>query len=588
MTKTENESRSQCDNLSPNLSPPDPSEPAEMPPDPPSDPDEVSQETREKIIRLHAYYGSRRIADRIGLGRKQVRTVLEAAGLSSTALSSPPSQSKLDPFREQVQARVEKRLTTTRILRELKELGYQGSRTILAVHVRRLRSQLGLARKRKVKRRFETPPAQEMQTDWSPYTIPIAGRPTQVHALSVLLCSSRKLFIHFFHDERQSTLLEGLAMAFVYFCGCALRLVLDNMATAVLGRLGANREPLWHPRFLAFVRHYGTQPYACRVRDPDRKGKDEKAFRLLEDDFLRGSSFASWEDLHERLQIWLDETPGVGNQRLHGTTRQVPNQAFVAEQPLLIQLPERRFAVHEDGIRLVDDDSTVSIAGTRYSVPSALAGRSVAVRLYAEHFEVLDPQGRIAFTRCYATAADKGKLLVDATHYASLPRRPKSGSGERLDEAFVKRFPDLAPFVDGLKRRFKTLAPIQIRSLLRLVDRFGEPAFREAAQRAQGYRRFDAAAIERILERAHPGADSEPIVPLTGTGPLVLGEVERGSLDGYANLDRAPASSPVPAPPTSATPSPPGTASTATPPVASGPLADASLSPDPEEDDHGS
>ena len=57
------------------------------------------------------------------------------------------------------------------------------------------------------------------------------------------------LWVHFYRDERQSTLLEALASGFEYSQGCALRVVLDNMATAVLGRWGPNGQPVWHPRF---------------------------------------------------------------------------------------------------------------------------------------------------------------------------------------------------------------------------------------------------------------------------------------------------------------------------------------------------
>jgi transposase len=450
--------------------------------------------------------------------------------------------SKLEPFREVIQLRVDKKLTTTRILREIRSLGYEGGRTILGKYVRELRARQGLEPTRAVKRRFETGPGKEMQVDWSPFWVSIAGCTVLVHALGCLLCASRKLYLRLFRDERQSTLLEGLACAFEYFGGVAARLVLDNMATAVLGRIGSDRKVLWHPRFLDFARHYAFEPFACMPGDPDRKGKKEKSFRLVYDDFIKGTEFESWHDLDVRRRIWLDETTGVGNQRVHGTTRRVVNEAWDEERPFLIQLPEKRFAVHEDGVRVVDADSTLSMDGTRYTVPSTLANRSVAVRIYAEHFEVLDPQERerVAFSRAYVSDQDKGRLQIDKTHYASLPRRPRALGGERLDEALVQRFPDLGPLVQGLRLRFKSLAPIHYRALLRLVDRYGQEPFLEAALRAQQYRRFDAVAVERILAHDHPLPEHDLPSPLTGIGPLVLGEVEQGSLDTYACLDAAP------------------------------------------------
>jgi transposase len=507
---------------------------------------EISRDDRDEIVKLSKFYKSRAIARRMQLGRKVIERVLEEEGiraaLDSPSLMTASGMSKLDPYLSSIEQLVRKDLTTTRILREIAGLGYQGGRTILAEHVRELRTRLTLPpRTPQVKRRFETGPAVEMQIDWSPYLIPIAGRVVQVYALGCLLAFSRKLYLRFYRDERQSTLLEGLASAFHYFQGVAHRLVLDNMATAVLGRIGPDRKPLWHPRFLEFVAYYGCDPFACKVKDPDRKGKKEKSFRLVWDDLVKGVEFASWDDLDERRRVWLDETPEVGNLRVHGTTRRVPNEAWADEQPLLIQLPGERFPVHEEAARIVDRDATLSIRGTRYTVPAHLAARSVAVRLFAEHFEVLDPHGRVAFSRTYARDDQKGKLIIDPTHYASLPRRGPGGSsagGDRLDEAFVRRFPTLAPLADGLKLRMKTLAHVHFRALLRSCERYGQESFLAAATRAQEYRRFDAGAVERILERAHPLPDGDQVAPLSGLGPTVLGEVEPPSFDGYAHLDR--------------------------------------------------
>jgi len=510
---------------------------------PPTQP--LDQDTRDEIIRLHDLgLGTRKIRDGLDVSRQLATAVLAEAGRLTQAAAQEAS--KLRPFHDAIARRVALGLTTSRILREIREMGYLGGRTILAEHVRPLRAALALAPKKTVKRRFETDLGEEMQIDWSPYLVPVAGRPTKVHALGCLLCASRKLHLGFYRDERQATLLEALAIAFDYFDGVCRRVVLDNMATAVLGRFGPDRKVIWHERFAGFAAHYGFTPFACKVRDPDRKGKKEKSFRYLWDDFLKGSDFTSWDDLHRRCQVWLDQTPEAGNLRVHGTTRRVPNQAYLEERPLLIRLPEHRFPVHEDGVRDVDSDATVSIDGTRYTIPSALANRSVAVRLFAEHFEVLGPQGQIAFSRRYVADSEKGKLQIEPTHYANLPRgRHGTGGGERLDEAFVRRFPELASLCEGIQRRMKALAPVHLRALLRLSDRYGEPAFLDVARRMQEYRRFDTGAVARVLEREYPDADDNLLPPpLAGQGPGLLGEVEPASLDGYRQLDGQPATTP--------------------------------------------
>ena len=503
---------------------------------------EVPQEIQSEILRLHQFYGSRQIARRVRRSRKIVRRVLSEHGCL------PPPQrtakaSKLEAFRASIEEKAAKGLTVTRILREIRQQGYSGARSILAEYVRTLQAKLGLDARKTVKRRFETRPAKEMQIDWSPFRVPIAGVLVTVHVLGCLLCASRKLWVHAYRDERQPTLLEGLASAFEYFQGCCLRGVLDNMATAVLAHYGPDGKPLWHPSFLEFARYYGFKPFACAIADPDRKGKKEKSFRLLWDDFLKGSLFESLDDLNRQLAIWLDETPLVGNQRIHGTTRLVPNQQWLAERQFLIQLPEKRFPVYQQSVRVVDQDSTLSVGGTRYVVPSSVAGRSVAVHLFAEHFEVLNAHHHVVFSRRYVPQTDKGKLIIDATLYETGTRRQRSpGGGRRLQEAFLKRFPTLAPFASGLQLRLKALAPIHIRALLRLAESYGEQALIAAAGRAQEYRRFDARAVERILERHYPLLDDEPIAPLGGLGAALLGEVEPGSLQDYSRLDREPTS----------------------------------------------
>ena len=116
---------------------------------------EVPEETRGQIRELHPFYGSREIGRRVGLSRKVVRRVLQEMGLSSR-LDRTADTSKLDPFQPAIEARVEEDLTASRILREVRAMGYPGGRTILADRVHTLKAQRGLAPSRKVRRRFET------------------------------------------------------------------------------------------------------------------------------------------------------------------------------------------------------------------------------------------------------------------------------------------------------------------------------------------------------------------------------------------------------------------------------------------------
>ena len=504
--------------------------------------EDLTSDQLEQIERLGKMkFGTRPIAKKLGVGRKLVRNVLGNLGLLEMPVSQPKSAasdpaSKLDPFRDQIKEKVQKQLSTSRILREIKAEGYQGGRTILADYARTLRVQP--QPKKKVWRRFETRPAEETQFDWSPYRVPIGGGERTVHAFAATLGFSRKTHVRFYPDERESTLLEAHTFAFADFEGVTRRGVYDRMSTVVLGTVGRDRQPLWHPRFREFARYYGYEPYLCKVADPDRKGKDERFFLYLERDFLRGSEFDSFDDLNAKVRLWQDE---VANRRVHGTTRRVPQEAWEQERPLLIALPESRYPAYDEELRLVGPDSVISVRGTPYTVPAQLAHQTVSVHLFSHHFEVCDHQGEVAFSRPYVPEAERGRLVIDPMHYESVRRRAPlpGGSVGQLENALLTRFPGLDELCAGIRRRMKSLAHVHLRALWRLADRYGDDAFAKAAARAQHYRRCDAHAVRRILEREHPLPDEQRSAPLTAAARVLieLGDVDGGSLDDYAHLD---------------------------------------------------
>jgi transposase len=502
----------------------------------------LSDELKEEIVRLNEMKISiRKIGEATNLGRKIVRRVLAEKGL----LENPPPRprlpegaGKLDPFRERIREKMDKNLTVSRILREIRQAGYKGGRTILADYIRKNR--IAPPPKKRVWRRFETAPGEETQFDWSPYRVSLGGKDRAVYAFGATLCYCRKIHVRFYMSDNETSLLEAHTHAFADFEGVTKRGVYDRMATVVLGTIGKDRKPLWHPRFREFAAYYGYEPYLCKPRDPDRKGKDERIFWYLERDFLRGSEFESLEDLNLKVRLWLDH---VANCRVHDTTRKIPDEAWQEERPFLIALPDSPYPACNEELRKVGPDAVISVKGTHYTVPAKLAHLTVTVRLFAEHFEVLDPQRQLAFSRKYADDKDKGKLIIDTNHYESVKPRTAipGGSVAKLEEAFCTRFPTLEDLVLGIKKKMKGLAHIHLRTLWRLADRYGEDTFLKVAERVQSFHRFDAVAVRRILERDFPIPDEHiPInTPLTAAARVLasLSEVDSGSLDDYAHLD---------------------------------------------------
>lgn len=473
----------------------------------------------------------RAIARKLG---RDVKTIRRALGRPR---KETPASSKLDPFHPAIQKRVELGLTVPRILREIRELGYTGGRTILAQHVRNLRGPQ--KKERRVFRRFETPPGVESQVDWSPFRVSIAGQERRVHCFSMIQAYSRMLFVAFHRDERLPTLLHAHVEAFSYFQGLTQRLVYDNMTTVTLGRRGG--RPLWNPAFLGFCRHYGFQPHACRPRDPNRKGKIERPFPYIDSDFLRGRTFASWDDLNGEARRWLD---AVANARKHETTKRVPFEMHGEERPMLIALPEAAFPTAREEVRKVGRDGYVLIDGTFYPAPARLVGQYVPIRIHPHRVEILDASREVAAS--HAVPDIPCRLPSD---WGPPTRGEEPLSRTRLETRFLTLFPQALAFLEGLQDRMKALTSVHLRQLERLVELYGERRAQAAVARAMKYRNFNAQAVARILEKDYPDVFPDPpVFPLTA-GPAVLGaldDIETGTLQHYRFDSMPPTAPPQP------------------------------------------
>jgi transposase len=449
----------------------------------------------------------RAIARRLG---RDVKTIRRALGRPPQR----PGPSKLAPYQALASALAAQNLRSPRILRELRARGYTGGATILKSFLQQTR---GPRRSpRRVFHRFETGPGIEAQSDWSPYRVRIADRETVVHAFAMVLCYSRRSFVAFFRDERLATLLWAHQEAFRYHQGLCRRIAYDNQTAITLGRVAG--KPRWHSSFLAFARHYGFEPSVGRPGHKERRGKVERPFHYLEEDFLRARTFASWDDLRAQVRQWLDT---VANVRVHGTTRRRIDEAYAEEQPCLIALPSVPYPAARQETRTVQKDGSIPIDGSYYPVPNRRPGEPVTVHIDPGRVEVLDAAGAVVAT--YAVP-DQPTRLPSATPPPS-PAAP-ARSGPARAAHLLARFPAAAAFLDGLQRRMTTLTPIHLRALDQLAALYGDEAMRHALAVATAARNFNARAIERILQRAHPSVVPEPVVPAVTPRPEALGALD--------------------------------------------------------------
>ena len=106
------------------------------------------------------------------------------------------------------------------------------------------------------------------------------------------------------------------------------------------------------------------------------KGKVERPFRYIREDFFLGGTFRNLDDLNAQLRRWLDN---VANPRVHATTQRVINEAFAEEKPHLKPLPLAPYRAVLKLERRVSHEGMVSVGGNLSSVPDTTRRRILDV-----------------------------------------------------------------------------------------------------------------------------------------------------------------------------------------------------------------
>jgi hypothetical protein len=200
-----------------------------------------------------------------------------------------------------------------------------------------------------------------------------------------------------------------------------------------------------------------------RVGKPRGRGKIERLHRTIREQFLRPldpQTLRSLEDLDSRFHSWLEsEYHRSPHRGLEGKT---PLEAWVQIARFIVPLPAGidldRLFLHE-AHRLVYKDSTVTLDGVLYEVPSTLIGERVkllydsAVPPLRRRLVVVHDGRECAVARMvdsYAnTRVRRGVLLKDPVSEnlqgPTLRNRPPSPLDAGLSASRIRLEPDEAP-----------------------------------------------------------------------------------------------------------------------------------------------
>jgi len=336
-------------------------------------------------------------------------------------------------------------------------------------------------------------PGVEMQHDTSPHTVEVSGRKYKAQTASAVLCYSRMLFFQINPTFQRFDCKVFLNDALRYTGGVVERVMIDNTHVVVLRGTGSEMIPV--PEMEAFSERFGFRFVAHEKGDANRSARVERPFHFIENNFLAGRTFATWDDLNQQARQWCDRVNATYKKHI----RAVPRELFAVERLHLKPLPAWIPEVYRLQQRLVDIEGYVALNSNRYSVPVEWIGRRVEVRETKDKIEIQLDARRLVTHRRIAEAKDQRVTLGE--HRPPRGQRAPRPDPHPEEKAIVAAAPELADYVTGLKQRSRKVITLALRQLLRLVREYPREPLLGAVREAGRYGLYDLDRLERMILR---------------------------------------------------------------------------------------
>jgi transposase len=384
-------------------------------------------ETFEQIRRGRDREGLsiRALAERHGVHRRAVREALASPLPSPRKRPEGRPAPKLGAYRELIDewliadldAPRKQRHTAHRVWERLgEEHGAEVSERAVRKWVAHRRRELGEAPAGMVPLVHD--PGVEAEVDWGEAVVILRGVPTKVFVFHMRACHSGGAFVMAFPRETQQAFLEAHAAAFDWFGGVFETVRYDNLKAAVTKILKGRRR-VESDRFVALRSHY---LFASSFCEPGEQGAHEKGGVEGEVGRFRRRHFVPLPEVASIAELNVLIAAGcIGdlNRTIVGRAQTV-GEALSGEMALLRALPAEPFDAREQSTPRVDAKSLVTVRQNRYSVPVALVGRKVLVKIGAREIEVFSEHELVAVhERLQGRYGVAGKL----DHYLELLRR---------------------------------------------------------------------------------------------------------------------------------------------------------------------
>ena len=404
---------------------------------------------------------------------------------------------ELDKHQQEIDQMLAKKYIGTRIYAELTKQGYRGSLSSVHRYLRGIkeddeRSELATTR-------VETPPGRQMQYDWKEWSLPVGGQPLQIYLHEVVLSYSRKKHYSFSLTITAQDVMRAIADAIQFFGGVAPELVSDNPKQMVITH---TRDGIvyYTDDFLKFCGLYGIQPEACQNYRARTKGKAERPFYYVQEQFLRGLDVDSLHEFAAGLDAFRDEY----NRRPHSTLKEPPDERFQRERDCL-----RPVALVEPTIfyprepKKVSNDGYISCAGNLYPVPMRLCLKTVWVEfIYGRMFRVYDERGALIDEKemCLRKQSER-PVHPEHEEINERYREKRAGARSALVKRFEASFGEAGRcYVTGLRNQAGPNLYWHLKEILQYQELYGSEAVASAIEECLSFGAYHKNSVRRLLE----------------------------------------------------------------------------------------
>lgn len=353
----------------------------------------------------------RRIAAKLGISRNTVKKYIRNP-YPEQSQERKTKPGKLTPYIPNINQWLneDQGYTATWIYDQLKSFGYNGSYDMVKIKVREFKKVLQL----KAYIAFETEPGRQAQVDFGEFQVEDpSGQVTKYYIFSMILGYSRRLYAELIRSCDMPNFLDCHKRAFAFFEGVPQEILYDRMRNVFIRKIAGKDE--FNKTLVGFALHYGFKPMVAPAYAPWVKGKVERPFSFIRENFWRGYSFIDLKTANADLHAWLLEK----EQRIHGTTQEKVSDRFKRESPKLIPVPLVEFDTSWRLYRQVRKDCTIQYDRNRYVVSHKLVGKKVLVRVKDKSLRIF-MDNKLHVT--YVIPDGKGKLVQDSRFYKELRR----------------------------------------------------------------------------------------------------------------------------------------------------------------------